>query len=200
MSAGSGPTPGRLPAGYTELAYIEGTGTQYIDTGKVFNSNYKYQFKFKRNNSLTTQIAGYVTSDQYCRFGVSGSNNALYYATASSTASLSLGARNTDDHEIVFNPTNRLLTYDGVAKWNNSWITTEFISEINFYLFADSSHTSGRILSGRFYYYQVYNGDTLVQDLVPAMHDSDSVVGLYDLVSNTFLTNSGSGAFNYGTL
>ena len=27
-----------LPAGYTPLAYIESTGTQYIDTGIVFNN------------------------------------------------------------------------------------------------------------------------------------------------------------------
>lgn len=39
-----------------------------------------------------------------------------------------------------------------------------------------------------------------MRDLIPAMRDLDSVVGMYDLVSNTFLTNAGSGTFNYGTL
>jgi len=201
----AGSTPSRLPAGYTELAYIEGTGTQYIDTGKVFNSNYKYKFKFKRNNTSNTPFAGYrtassATSGQNCTFSFSGSNDALTYATASASAGISLGAKNTDEHEIVFSPSDHLLTYDGTSKWNNSWTTSEVISTMNFYLFVDNRPSMVSPMNGRFYYYQVYNGNVLVQDLVPAMRDSDSVAGMYDLVSNTFLTNAGSGTFNYGTL
>lgn len=205
VAAGSSPTPGRLPAGYTELAYIEGTGTQYIDTGKVFNSNYKYKFKFKRNNTGSTRFAGYRTassasSGQNCSFTVASSNNALYYATATASAALGLGAINTDEHEIFFSPSEGRLTYDGKVKWNNNFTTSEVISTRNFYLFVDNSPSMGTIMNGRFYYYQVYNGDTLVQDLVPAMRNSDNEVGFYDVVDNIFLTNAGSGTFSYGTL
>jgi len=35
-------------------------------------------------------------------------------------------------------------------------------------------------------------------DLRPARRDSDGVIGMYDLVSRTFKTNSGSGAFIAG--
>ena len=45
-----------------------------------------------------------------------------------------------------------------------------------------------------------YSSGNMVMDLVPAMRDSDSVVGMYDIVGNTFLTNAGFGTFNYGTL
>ena len=37
-------------------------------------------------------------------------------------------------------------------------------------------------------------------EICPAKRDSDDVVGMYDLVSNTFFTNAGSGSFSYGEL
>ena len=46
----------------------------------------------------------------------------------------------------------------------------------------------------------VNENDSKIMELVPAMRDSDSEVGMYDIVGNTFLTNAGSGTFNYGTL
>ena len=35
MVAAGSPTPGRLPAGYIELAYLESDGNQWIDTGMI---------------------------------------------------------------------------------------------------------------------------------------------------------------------
>lgn len=33
------PGPGRLPSGYRELEYIEGSGTQYVDTGRSMTAD-----------------------------------------------------------------------------------------------------------------------------------------------------------------
>ena len=50
----------------------------------------------------------------------------------------------------------------------------------------------------RLYYLKMYSDGDLVRDYVPCYRKSDSVIGLYDLVSKTFYTNQGSGTFTKG--
>lgn len=45
----------------------------------------------------------------------------------------------------------------------------------------------------KLYYLKWYEGDTLEMNLVPAKRNSDSVVGLYDTIGNTFLSSEVSG-------
>ena len=45
----------------------------------------------------------------------------------------------------------------------------------------------------------VENGTSML-DLVPALRKADSVVGMYDLVSGSFLTDANGGSFGYGEL
>ena len=40
----------------------------------------------------------------------------------------------------------------------------------------------------KIYYCKIWNGDTLVRDLIPCYRNNDSVVGMYDLVNNVFYT------------
>ena len=46
--------------------------------------------------------------------------------------------------------------------------------------------------------FKIWNNDSLVRDFVPCYRKSDSVIGLYDLVSQTFFINQGSGSFIKG--
>ena len=43
---------------------------------------------------------------------------------------------------------------------------------------------------GKIYWLQIYDGETLVKDLVPAIRKSDGAVGMYDQLSGEFLTAS----------
>ena len=45
---------------------------------------------------------------------------------------------------------------------------------------------------------KIYGNGSLSLDLIPAKRKSDSVVGMYDVVSNTFYTNNGTGTFGAG--
>lgn len=47
--------------------------------------------------------------------------------------------------------------------------------------------------------FKLYNeNNKLVLNLLPATRMSDSVVGMYDTISNSFFTNSGTGDFIIG--
>ena len=50
----------------------------------------------------------------------------------------------------------------------------------------------------RLYSCKMYNSNVLQRDFVPCYRKSDWVIGLYDIVNNTFYTNSGSWTFTKG--
>lgn len=52
---------------------------------------------------------------------------------------------------------------------------------------------------GNIYRQQAYQNNVLVGDFIPAIRNSDNVVGMYDAVSGTFYTNAGTGNFTAGT-
>jgi len=51
---------------------------------------------------------------------------------------------------------------------------------------------------GRIYDMKIHYNNTPVRNFVPAKRNSDSKLGMYDLVSGTFFTNSGTGNFIAG--
>ena len=50
----------------------------------------------------------------------------------------------------------------------------------------------------RRYYVKIYSWSSLVRDMVPVYRKSDNVVWMYDKITNTFYTNSGSWSFIKG--
>jgi hypothetical protein len=50
----------------------------------------------------------------------------------------------------------------------------------------------------RIYYFDTYDNGVCIQKLVPAKRLSDNVLGLYDIITRTFLTNAGTGDFVAG--
>ena len=53
----------------------------------------------------------------------------------------------------------------------------------------------GNKASMKVYRFKIYNGSTLAHDFIPVQRISDKALGLYDLKTSTFKTNSGSGVF-----
>lgn len=45
---------------------------------------------------------------------------------------------------------------------------------------------------------KIYVDNILKVDLVPVVRQSDNVAGMYDIINNTFYTNSGTGTFGIG--
>lgn len=196
LSARSAEYP--VPDGYTALEYIKGTGTQYIDTG------------FYPNNDSTIEVDGF------------------YDAVADSSSQSAFGSRNGNDShfwEFMRNTNNTMSAYYGtndVGRLNNVYGTERSVHKIdkNVYTAGDSSHTftyqsfsmpytaflfatnnkGAAMYPARYtmYYAKVYDNGNLIRDLVPARRDSDSVVGMYDLVNDLFYVNSGTGTFVAG--
>ena len=63
---------------------------------------------------------------------------------------------------------------------------------------ADADAEAAYESRARIYYMKITDGETLVRDMVPVRYDSTGALGMYDLVTNTFYTNDGTGTFIAG--
>jgi len=188
---------GNLPSLYQQVEYIESTGTQYIDTGVQAYIDTAVEFKITRLSEQVTQYPQLFGAQQYDngenRFGISREFLAR-------TGSVSFGPTSItydEPHEGRLEFDKYILdgiTYTASSTWVNPGI--------NMYLFNTNDATiPGRMNTAsvaRFYYFKIYDGDTLVRDFIPCYKKEDNVAGLYDLVNDVFYTNAGTGEFTVG--
>ena len=91
--------------------------------------------------------------------------------------------------------TSSELNIDGAV--SASYSVSEFSCEVNAYLMSIPGVSSPNTAVGKLYSCQIYDNGTLIRDYVPAKN-SGEVVGLYDLVNDTFYQNAGTGVFAAG--
>ena len=198
-------TSSRLPNAYQEVEYIQSTGTQYADTGISCSGGIRGIFK------ANVQTKGYIcgchnTSSPFGRCGVNanGSNGWQFgYGNNSS----SFGIFNFDiDYEVDFQ-TYYSSAYMKVKGGDyNDWTTLttgsrQTVASLNCLIFTQQyALTHGEALTqAKLYYLQIYNSNNeLVGDFVPCYRKSDNEIGLYNLVNDSFITNSGTGTFIKG--
>ena len=227
-NAGSGeftaPTTSSLPAGYTQLQYIQSDGGAYIDTGMVVPTNYKWELKLNTRGSNTSPYWGYTNNNSYSsatsfyslgangQSGISGitisvgafsgtseSNQSSFYNATQIANAGTLGGDAM--HTIKCNGNFNFTADDTPMTQMTAKTFTAFTPGGNAYLFARNAPTmnSGAMAKSgtRIYSYKVWNASgTLVQDLVPVQQGTS--IGMYDLVNNQFLRKSGTGEFTAG--
>ena len=198
---------GRLPAGYTEVEYIEATGTQYIDTGITGRDGLTVEFNF---NPIEV-----VSADSSTIIGCTTSSNQRMYVTVNKTpipdfywelgagsyyvASGKKYSVNTKYHvNAGWTKANSVLTVNDAAVLSIKNTFTFDDNNTNLYIFARNKGTSvDKYSHARLYDMKMWDGGTLVRDLVPAVY-RDGAAGMFDLVSGTFFGNAGAGQFTAG--
>ena len=190
-------------ADYTFVDSIAASGTQYIDTGILAGSDIKAEVKFKPAN----------TSSAYCALGgrdaASGTSRNAFGIWAnvsgrtrfdfqSNSVSSTLGSSTTNWNIAVKDGVENY--FNGTQEESNDEET--FASVRNMYLFAMLSGTTGATgqMDGSIAYCKIWKAGVLVRDFMPAIRNSDNVVGMYDTVSGTFFENQGTGVFVAGTV
>ena len=187
-----------VPDGYTQLEYIESTGTQYIDTN--FTPNQDTRVVLDHVFTSSTLVSGFGA-----RYGYN-TNGFVYCAELNSDTSKSYvqygaiyqSSANLDGfnrHTVDFN--KNLFYQDGTQIY--SFDISTFTVSLPILLFAYNDSTVPIISSGmRCYSSKIYDNGTLIRDFIPAKRNSDSVIGLYDIVNGVFYTNAGTGEFVAG--
>lgn len=184
-----------LPSGYTELEYIESSGSQYINTDFMPDNNTRV--------IVDAEAVGSASSSHFlfgCRTsGTSESFCFFYYNNWGADFQTSANRKTFSD--ITF--TDRLFVdFNGNVLTVNdtlvSFTETTFQTIVPLQLFAvNTNGTIGSMLAAKMYSCRIYDNGILARDFVPAT-DGSGTAGMYDLVTSVFYTNAGSGAFTAG--
>lgn len=191
----------RLPSGYTEVEWIQSTGSQYIDTGVSAPEGCRVQCKVAYTSLSSTLAVVFGSHDAaspyYRNFLAATSSN--WELGAYGTADFGSPTVNTE-YEIDVNTKSGEIacTINGTAySINQSIAPSAQRSALSVYLFA--LHYADGLFPAKMkaWWYKVYVGGTPVRDFIPCKNPSGAV-GLYDTVNGTFYGNSGTGVFTAG--
>ena len=181
---------GVLPSGYTQLEWIESTGTQYIDTGitgytRWIGSGKATTDKTKSQVLLAGSTVGYAGTfvgsvsdkNKWTTWSVDDTDYPITTAQE-----FDLTWTDTGVHGII-GATNINHEYNSSGGISGTWKICWPSSQYPF--------------AGELYYFRAYQNDILVRNFIPA-RNSSGVVGMYDTVSGQFFTNQGMGEFIAG--
>lgn len=189
--------PVGLPDGYTQVEYIQSSGTQYIDTGVIpshnstiaidaevlaSSQNYWGMFGARRDSSMQFWVFYNRTEPSWC-------------GRYSSNPNITINGAYAGRHRISLEK-NVLKVDNSSSSTSESSFSTNYTS----YIFACNNSGSAQYMCNiKLYSAEVFSDSQLVRDFVPCKNNS-GVIGLYDLVSEQFYTNAGSGVFTAGAI
>lgn len=187
---------GVLPDEYQRVEYVEGTGTQYIDTGiKFIKGPYKMDFKFYRNDNSgkDMSIFGQRTLGKFVN------TYSTYYETVFGTTAAGTLLLNQDVHMVIDSSSG---IYQNGIKILNNYSNNDRSSDYSAFMFAFHENVEKApqwFLKGRIYYYTIWEAGVLTHNFLPCYRKSDGEIGMYDIIAKQFLTNQGTGTFLKGS-
>lgn len=168
------------------VEYIQGTGSQYIDTGIVPTVDSSFEIILSNVNPLGGEraifSAGVYAGGNYLM--TQDTNNSLtwYYP-----GKVYITADHISKHKIEIYRGS--ITLDDVVITTNTGTTGQSFGNVTIFNVAN-----GRFSSFKLYGFKIYESGVPVFDAVPVI-DPNGVACLWDYVSGAFVYNAGSGVF-----
>ena len=204
---------------YQQVAYLQSSGTQYINTGILLQQGDKVTIKFKASTISSTQtkaIWGYRYAGTY-----SGTSQAFIQETstfrgiAAGVPSSAAGVGNHDcfpfdtTNTVVIDSGNNSITVNGSTPAglnfdlsNGKAFDSSGSSVYSPCLFTFNAlgtpNTSVIPSNLSIYEYIVERNSAEIQHFLPCYRKADNEPGMYDTVSGTFFINAGTGEFVVG--
>ena len=192
-----------LPSAYQRIEYLEASGTQYIATNYIPSAgvNVRLEFAITQTYSGDKMFAGVTQNGNQCYMELYASQR-WYCANAEKKYSSVMGMNNAtiqamlgNKHIFTMSSVETTVDISGVG----SASPTDTVNEptIPIYIFAWNNGGTAQYKHNcaRIYDLQFSNGDSLSAHFIPCIRKSDNEPGMYDTVSKTFYTNSGTGTF-----
>lgn len=189
-SPGPGPSP--IPERYTIVDYIQSTGGPYIDTGIYPDDTIIIQAKFIMTNYNGYVFIGYYSSDSddFRLFTFSSSTYLDYGNAGSGRIIISKRVGYNEIGEIEFGNlyikdlvTGNILASGTSVSFNEKTKTIKMFDNNNY---------------GKMYYLRIKKQNSWVVNYVPVYDTQTQKYGMYDMISQTFKGNDGTGDFTGG--
>lgn len=185
-----------LPNEYKQVNYLESTGTQYITLGNLQYSKVEIIAVGQKS------IFGGGVWGAYRIIDLTTDNRAYMESMASNSSAISNAAIVVNvggDNYVCYetSTTGSTLT-SSIA--TGSYTANAGYASNGVAIFGGQVYESvANSFIGKLYNFKLYStGGTLAMDMYPCYRKTDNVAGLYDIVSNTFYTNDGTGSFIVG--
>lgn len=202
----------RLPAGYQEVEWIECSGTQYIQTDVAIGepTSLYCESEFECLNMVTgvdypivwcqgangprDHSASYKFPNVYNGktelqgFGIVGADNKPFTVINNQRVLMTFD----------YKPGSQVITCNGKSVTRNYAGPTSANNKPLRVLKSTKVSGTDAFFSGRLYRFKLELNGEKALDAVPCFRKSDGTVGVYELVSNKFLPNAGTGTFSKG--
>ena len=199
-----------LPLGYTAVEYIEGTGTQWIDTDIGSDENTGMYLEA----ALTEVLQNPPDNSGKNFLGVVGNNFLIGYQNNNDSQNFRFSRKKgigiTLEYDFDTPLDTNKHTFQNNYLNNHKFVVdeesvdapdAEFKNTRGMAIFRTVTGTTGYYnapIKAKIYRLKISQDIDIIADVYPAKRDSDGVVGMYDIISNTFFTNSGTGSFIAG--
>ena len=170
-----------LPNGYTQLEFIESTGTQYIDTGIYPDKNTEIEMVVKTNGPGPQPIFG-VDNNKMYMLGQTYVDSTLVFDFSTRIKSSVVGYD--DFHKIEIKNQSFYIDNTEIGSFSAA---SNFTQTNTAYLFDTNLNTFASDTGSKIKYLKIWQSGTLVRDYIPAEYNGQ--VGMYDAVSGNFFTN-----------
>lgn len=176
---------------YTEVDYITCDGNQYLDTGLYGNEGTTVTLEFmptSLSSGQTMSVFGYYNSgtDSLDVFLSYGSGNTRYDSQA-----VLWTWRANNEYSVTLSATGASRTY-GSTTDSESWTASAFTTAGTMML--GYANVGSRFV-GRLYSCKIWQGSTLVMDLVPVLNNNTGEYGMYDNIGDDFYASDTSNGF-----
>lgn len=174
-----------LPTGYTQVKYIQSSGTQFIDTGFIPKSTTRVVMDCEVTYTADwIMIFGAYNANAYYSWWAVGSSMKPYYGSANLTISGDTGRMTLDANGNAWSVGGNSVTFSAQT----------FTATSTAYIFSVNNGWNYANASMKLYSCKIWDNGTMVRNYVPCV-DASGTVGLYDLVNSKFYTNAGTGQF-----
>lgn len=181
-----------LPWPYVQLEYIQSSGTQYIDTGFAPNTNSAMELTFQLTEVQSTIMAGSRSYDAKTNaFTINcGAGGTKFLAAFDGSNNVELANLDLNKHTTKIQKDT--FVFDGEEI---SALTYNFTSNLDVLIFANRNGPGEINLYAKVKVYacKIWQSGTLVHNFIPCWNLKTKTAGLYDLMNQSFLGNSGTG-------
>jgi hypothetical protein len=189
---------GELPAGYTGLAYIQSSGTQYVVTDVIPKKTLTFKTTLEMLASHNQVIWGSRSTGDY----TSDKTQMVLNKTVLRGGDIVFGNGGMRDES---SPTVHFLNakllnvkYELVCGQNNPELYTGNAVQ-PLYIFAlNSAGSPISYAQCKLYELIVYDSGNVYRRYIPVQRNADGMIGLFETETKTFLTNAGTGSFTGG--
>lgn len=182
----------KLPIGFTELEYLEGSGTQYILLPEPFTTTEDFSFSLEAKQTRASSVGTWqhIFGERSGNYdtGIALSDTTTCVVAWKAIKDMSISAL---ERFSVFCDVSKVVVNGIVSEWDNSANVGREVPYLRVFDKIDMRRFNGRIFNVK-----VRNAGAALYDLVPVLN-AGGEPGMYDKVSRKFFKNVGTGAFGY---